>query len=73
MEDPDGATVFRRLDMPNVGPVTVTGLPFDQTTLPLPEPLPAVDLGQNTREVMGEWLGMSDEAIDAVIDEVAFA
>jgi benzylsuccinate CoA-transferase BbsF subunit len=73
MDDPDGATVFRRLDTPKYGTVTVVDLPFPRSSVPRPNPQPAMEFGENTREVMGQWVGMTEAEIDEIMDEESFA
>lgn len=70
VDEPDGPSVFHRVAEPRIGEMLVTGLPFTFGSDVLREPFPAPRLGQQTDEVLREWLGCDDAAIEALRPEV---
>lgn len=71
MNDSAGATVFRKMNEPRVGTMLTTGLPFNYSTGPLPEPRTAPSLGEHTEEVLRAWLKLSDHEIRALQEQGA--
>jgi len=69
----DGATVFAKMQERRVGSMLTTGLPFSLSSDSLPPPRSAPSLGEHTREVLREWLSLSDEETDAIEKQEAFA
>jgi crotonobetainyl-CoA:carnitine CoA-transferase CaiB-like acyl-CoA transferase len=61
----------RRVDQPGLGPVLLEGQAFEATGMPDPLVTPAPMLGEHTREICQQILGMSDDEIDALIAEGA--
>jgi benzylsuccinate CoA-transferase BbsF subunit len=66
IESEQGAPVFVKMDEPRVGSMLTTRLPFSFGSNPLPPPSPAPGLGENTAEVLHEWLGLSNAEIAAI-------
>ena len=60
---PDGATVFRAMAEPRVGSMLTTDLPFRFSSAELPSPSPAPALGQQSEEILRQWLALSDREI----------
>ncbi len=65
IESADGATVFTKMEEPRLGSMLTTRLPFSLASDSLPPPGSAPALGENTTEVLREWLNLSDEEIAA--------
>ena len=61
-----GATVFTKMEEPRIGSMLTTRLPFSIASDSLPPPRSAPALGENTTEVLREWLNLSDEEIAAI-------
>lgn len=59
------------LDQPGVGPVLVEGSAFRSAELPAPITTPAPLLGQHTREIAIDLLGMSPTEVEALIASAA--
>ena len=56
--------MVRRVEDPNFGEITVTGLPAKFSSVPIPDTEPLAPLlGQHNQQVLSEVLGMSDKAI----------
>src|ERR1043166_3247311 len=66
IESADRALVFVKMNEPRVGSMLTTRLPFSFGSNPLPPPSPAPGLGENTAEVLHEWLGLSNAEIAAI-------
>ena len=66
IESEEAATVFAKMEEPRVGSMLTTGLPFSFESNPLPAPRSAPGLGENTKEVLGEWLALSADEIAAM-------
>ena len=66
IESADGATVFTKMEEPRIGSMLTTRLPFSLASDSLPPPRSAPALGENTTEVLREWLNLSDEEIAAI-------
>ena len=64
LDVPDGTQVFKRMDEPPIGSMLTTWLPFSLSWSSLSPPHMAPGLGENTREVLHEWLDLADEEID---------
>jgi crotonobetainyl-CoA:carnitine CoA-transferase CaiB-like acyl-CoA transferase len=62
----DGATVFAQMQERRVGSMLTTRLPFSLSSDSLPPPRSAPRLGEHTKEVLHEWLSLSDEETDAI-------
>ena len=71
MNQPGGATVFHEMIEPRIGSMLTTGLPFQFSTGPLPEPHPAPSLGANSAEVLREWLQLPADEIRALENQGA--
>jgi crotonobetainyl-CoA:carnitine CoA-transferase CaiB-like acyl-CoA transferase len=69
----DGATVFAKMEERRVGSMLTTRLPFSLSSVSLPLPRSAPSLGEHTREVLREWLSLSDEETDAIKKQEALA
>jgi crotonobetainyl-CoA:carnitine CoA-transferase CaiB-like acyl-CoA transferase len=63
IDEPDGATVFQRMDEPRVGSLLATMLPFDSDAA-LPAPRVAPSLGSDSEDALRDWLALPREAID---------
>jgi benzylsuccinate CoA-transferase BbsF subunit len=50
-----------------VGPMTLEGPAFAATAMPSPRATPAPALGEHTREICRNALGMDDAAVDALV------
>ena len=57
-EEPSGA--YKKMAEPRVGSMLTTALPIELSESPLPPASPAPTLGQHTREVLREWLHLSE-------------
>jgi len=66
IESADGATVFAKMEEPRLGSMLTTRLPFSIASDSFPPPRSAPALGENTTEVLREWLNLSDEEIAAI-------
>ncbi|HUK41533.1 MAG TPA: CoA transferase [Candidatus Acidoferrales bacterium] len=62
----EAATVFSKMEEPRIGSMLTTRLPFSFESSSLPPPRSAPGLGANTREVLREWLILSDDEISAM-------
>ena len=71
IESADGATVFVKMEEPRVGSMLTTRLPFSLASDSLPPPRSAPGLGENTVEVLREWLDFSNEEIAAIQEQEA--
>jgi crotonobetainyl-CoA:carnitine CoA-transferase CaiB-like acyl-CoA transferase len=69
----DGATVFAKMEERRVGSMLTTRLPFSLSSVSLPLPRSAPSLGEHTKEVLREWLSLSDEETDAIKKQEALA
>ena len=58
---------FRVLQQPGLEPMTVDNAPFRSERIPEPQCAPAPELGEHTREVCAELLGMSAAEIERLI------
>jgi crotonobetainyl-CoA:carnitine CoA-transferase CaiB-like acyl-CoA transferase len=57
------------LDQPGVGPIVLEGPAFRGSDLPDPIVRPAPMLGEHTREICRDLLGLGDESIDALVSD----
>ncbi len=57
------------ITQPGSGPMVLEGTPFQASDLPPPIVGPAPLLGEHTREIARERLGLSDAEIDALLEE----
>jgi benzylsuccinate CoA-transferase BbsF subunit len=71
IESGDSASVFAKMEEPRVGSMLTTRLPFSLASDSLPAPRSAPGLGENTAEVLREWLSFSDEEIAVVKEQEA--
>ena len=62
-EDPTPSGAYKRMDEPRVGSMLTTALPVEFSESALPPATPAPGLGQHTREVLREWLELSESAL----------
>ena len=58
---------FRTLEQPGLGTVYAENGPVRAERLPDPALRPAPVMGQHTREVMAQWLGLAEAEIDALL------
>jgi len=68
---PDGAQAFERMEEPLIGSVLTTSLPFSFSSSSSSPPHPAPSLGQDTRDVLHDWLDLSDSEIDKLENQAA--
>jgi benzylsuccinate CoA-transferase BbsF subunit len=61
IDDADPATVFSTMAERRVGSMLTTRLPFTLSPVSLPAPGSAPSLGEHNREVLSQWLNLSDE------------
>ena len=66
IESEGAATVFAKMEEPRVGTMLTTRLPFSFDSNSLPPPRKAPSLGENTAEVLREWLNLSNDEIAAI-------
>ena len=66
IESEGAATVFAKMEEPRVGTMLTTRLPFSFDFNSLPPPRNAPSLGENTAEVLREWLNLSNDEIAAI-------
>jgi benzylsuccinate CoA-transferase BbsF subunit len=66
IESEGAATVFSKMEEPRVGIMLTTRLPFSLDSNSLPPPRKAPSLGENTAEVLREWLNLSNNEIAAI-------
>ncbi len=55
------------VDQPGVGPMTLEGPAFAATGMPSPQATPAPKLGEHTRAICRDVLGLDDAAVDALV------
>jgi crotonobetainyl-CoA:carnitine CoA-transferase CaiB-like acyl-CoA transferase len=58
---------FRVLEQPGLDPIMVDNMPFHAERIPLPPPSRAPELGEHTREVCVELLGMEPGEVDRLL------
>jgi benzylsuccinate CoA-transferase BbsF subunit len=68
VDDPDGATVFQRMDEPRVGSILATMLPLVSDAA-LPPPRTAPRLGADSQDALRDWLALPEEAIDDLLEQ----
>ncbi len=68
---PDGAQAFEPMEEPRMGSVLTTSLPFSFSSSSSCPPHPAPSLGQDTRDVLHDWLDLSDSEIDKLENQAA--
>jgi benzylsuccinate CoA-transferase BbsF subunit len=73
VNQPDGATVFKKMAEPRVGSMLTTSLPFRFSSGPLPAPFPAPALGEHSEEVLRDWLTLADAEIQTLKAQGALA
>ncbi|HTN72666.1 MAG TPA: CoA transferase [Methylomirabilota bacterium] len=71
IESEEGATVFAKMEEPRVGSILATRLPFSLPLDFLPPPRSAPALGENTTDVLRQWLNLSNEEITAIQEREA--
>ena len=69
IESEGAATVFAKMEEPRVGTMLTTRLPFSFDFNSLPPPRNAPSLGENTAEVLREWLNLSNDEIAAIKEQ----
>jgi len=69
IESEGAATVFAKMEEPRVGTMLTTRLPFSFDSNSLPPPRNAPSLGENTAEVLREWLNLSNDEIAAIKEQ----
>lgn len=60
IDSPDSGRVFQPMADPNRGPTLATAVPFTFSRSNLAPLWPAPSLGEHTREVLDDWLGVTD-------------
>ncbi len=63
VEDGAPSMAYKRMAEPRVGSMLTTALPVELSESSLPAATPAPSLGQHTREVLREWLDLSETGI----------
>ena len=58
---------FAAFEQPGLEPRTIERAPFHSQRIPDPQPAPAPELGEHTREVCSELLGMGEDQIERLI------
>jgi crotonobetainyl-CoA:carnitine CoA-transferase CaiB-like acyl-CoA transferase len=53
--------MLQEIDHPEMGPITAFSSPLRFEDAPAPEVRPSPRLGEHNREVLCEWLGLSEE------------
>ena len=71
LEDGVASMAYKRMTEPRVGSMLTTALPVELSESSLPAATPAPGLGQHTREVLREWLELSDTEIAGLEGEEA--
>ncbi len=71
LEDGVPSMAYKRMTEPRVGSMLTTALPVELSESSLPGATPAPGLGQHTREVLREWLELSDTEIAGLEGEEA--
>lgn len=61
----------QRIEQPGLGQVLLEGPAFHASAMPDPETRPAPGLGEHTRQICRELLGMSDDEVDKLVAEGA--
>jgi len=61
LESPDSGQAFHPMEDPQRGPTTATGVPFRFSRSVLSSLTPAPTLGEHTRQVLRDWLGIADD------------
>ena len=60
IDSPDSGHAFQPMDDPKRGPIMATGVPFAFSRSKLSPLWPAPSLGEHTRGVLQDWLGVTD-------------
>ena len=71
LEDGVPSMAYKRMTEPRVGSMLTTALPVELSESSLPGATPAPGLGQHTREVLREWLELSETEIAGLEGEEA--
>ncbi len=71
LESENGATVFVKMEERRMGSILTTRLPFSLSSDSLPAPTSAPGLGEQTMEVLREWLNLSQQEIATMKDQKA--
>jgi len=58
---------FRTLRQPGLAPITVEHAPFRSERIPAPADRRAPELGEHTREICAELLGIDDAEVDRLL------
>lgn len=66
VDGPEPSPVYGAMELRNGTSMRTTRLPFSLGKSAISPPSPSPALGQNTREALQSWLGLSDEEIDAL-------
>ena len=64
VESPDGAEVFQRMEEPRIESMLTTTLPFFLSSTSFASLRPAPSLGQDTGDVLHDWLSLTPSEID---------
>jgi benzylsuccinate CoA-transferase BbsF subunit len=71
IDSQNGATVFAKMEELRVGSMLTTRLPFSLSSASLPLPRSAPGLGEHTKEVLCDWLGLTEQEIVTIKDKGA--
>ena len=71
MEDPqlEALGYCTPIEQPGIGPIVLEGTPFRGSDLPRPIATPAPKLGEHTREIARQDLGLSDAEVEELIEQ----
>ena len=68
VEGGERSRAYKKMAEPRVGSMLTTALPIEFSESALPPAAPAPGLGQHTREVLREWLGLPESEVTAIAD-----
>jgi benzylsuccinate CoA-transferase BbsF subunit len=71
IDSQNDATVFAKMEELRVGSMLTTRLPFSLSSASLPLPRSAPGLGEHTKEVLCDWLGLTEQEIVTIKDKGA--
>jgi 2-methylfumaryl-CoA isomerase len=67
VDSPDASGIFNLMPERRVGSMRTTGLPFSLSGVDLPSPRSAPSLGEQSAEILRDWLHLSAPAVDALM------
>jgi crotonobetainyl-CoA:carnitine CoA-transferase CaiB-like acyl-CoA transferase len=67
VDSPDASGIFNVMPERRVGSMRTTGLPFSLSDVDLPSPRNAPSLGEQSAEILRDWLNLSAPAVDALM------